>query len=126
MRRTAAVLGVVFFSATPSVFAADLAVRNAAPVSGPVCWDVSRPAASRPDLTFAVLQQTAQDHYSVSLEVSGSQSTIYSARPRFEWATEARIYCGMAVGYLASGEINDEAIGKCNCFYAQMRQYMRN
>ena len=123
MKRFVALFGAILVSASAAAIAADLPDRYAVAPAGPYCAAYSQPF-SRADATPARLEETVKEHFSLSVQVADEQSTIYSARPRLVWANETKIYCGMAIGYFAAGELNDEAVFKCDCFYAQMRSYM--
>jgi hypothetical protein len=119
----AAMLGAASFGVSSSAYAADLPGSYPVEASGPFCAAYSHPF-DRPDVTPAMVQEAVQEHFSLSVEVSERQSTIFNASPRFVWSNETKIYCGMAIGYFAAGELNDVAVTKCDCFYAQMRHYM--
>ena len=58
-----------------------------------------------------------------AIEVATAERTIFNTSPRFVWASETKAYCGMAVGYFAGGEVNDETITKCDCFYQRMQRF---
>lgn len=62
--------------------------------------------------------------YEHALQVSEQQNIISSARPTFIWASEAKIACGKAQGYLKSGEIEEETVSKCDCFHGRMAYYL--
>ena len=50
-------------------------------------------------------------------------SVIYSRRPAFVWAGEARFQCGKAAGYFGTGHLDEESVQKCDCFYRRMISY---
>ena len=110
------------YSALASDFA-PLPTHKMAP-GGPYCADFSR-AIYHPDGDPSKIKELVQEHYVYSKKISEEQKIVYSARPTYPWADQARVYCGMAIGYFEYGEFNDEAVGKCECFYGQMIRYMQ-
>ncbi len=59
-----------------------------------------------------------------SVAVADSERWINSSRPAFVWASEAKVACGKAYGYLKASYRDQEYLGKCECFHARMVQYM--
>ncbi len=59
-----------------------------------------------------------------SVAVAKSNEWIYSSRPVFVWASEAKVACGKAYGYLRTNYKDEDTINKCECFHARMLQYM--
>ena len=59
-----------------------------------------------------------------SVAVAASSEWIYSSRPAFVWASEAKVACGMAYGYLRTNHKDEDTINKCECFHARMLEYM--
>lgn len=108
----AGVLAITTFSA----MAADVGVYN--PGSCGVL--VRSPLLDQP---LAQMKQAVDERYSRSVQVSEMTPTIYSTTPRFVWASEAKVACGMAIGFFGGGEVNDEMVSKCDCFYGRMVAY---
>lgn len=59
-----------------------------------------------------------------AVAVADSPTWINSSRPAFVWASEAKVACGKAYGYLQSQYRDDEYLGKCECFHTRMVRYM--
>lgn len=59
-----------------------------------------------------------------SVAVASSSEWINSSRPVFVWASEAKVACGMAYGYLRTNYKDEDTINKCECFHSRMIQYM--
>ena len=59
-----------------------------------------------------------------SVAVATSETWIYSTRPAFVWASEAKVACGKAYGYLKSSYRDEDTISKCECFHSRMIEYM--
>ena len=54
--------------------------------------------------------------------VTAMTSTAGANDPRYIWAMQAKIQCGIALGYLKSGTKDAGSIGKCANAYARMQQ----
>jgi hypothetical protein len=59
-----------------------------------------------------------------SVAVAKSSEWINSSRPAFVWASEAKVACGMAYGYLRTNYKDEDTINKCECFHSRMLEYM--
>ena len=59
-----------------------------------------------------------------STAVAASEEWIYSSRPVFVWASEAKVACGKAYGYLKSSYRDEDYLNKCECFHSRMVEYM--
>jgi len=59
-----------------------------------------------------------------SVAVASSSEWINSSRPVFVWASEAKVACGKAYGYLRTNYRDEDTINKCECFYSRMVEYM--
>ncbi|MER8659328.1 hypothetical protein [Mesorhizobium sp. M0847] len=59
-----------------------------------------------------------------SVAVANSSEWINSSRPAFIWASEAKVACGMAYGYLKTNYKDEDTLNKCECFHDRMVEYM--
>jgi hypothetical protein len=59
-----------------------------------------------------------------SINVADSPEWINSSRPAFVWATEAKVACGKAYGYLKTNYKDEDYLNKCECFHNRMLEYM--
>lgn len=71
------------------------------------------------------LREEVTLRFDQAVDVADSQSWIYSSRPVFIWASETKVACGKAIGYLDGGHVSEEYVGKCDCFYSRMVSFMR-
>ena len=55
---------------------------------------------------------------------ANSSEWINSSRPVFVWASEAKVACGMAYGYLKTNYRDEDTLNKCECFHDRMVEYM--
>jgi hypothetical protein len=72
----------------------------------------------------SVLQEQIDQRFIHAVEVADSEQYISSTRPTFVWASETKVACGKAIGYLKSSTIDAQYINKCECFYDRMVQYL--
>jgi len=72
----------------------------------------------------SVLQEQVDQRFAHAVEVADSEGYISSTRPTFVWASETKVACGKAIGYLKSSTIDAQYINKCECFYDRMVQYL--
>ncbi len=112
---------VVAFCLTGSaVMAADSPV---APLDGIQCIRTFRSAVldqPRPEVLSFVEQS-----YEHALEVSERRSVIFNQSQLFTWAHEAKVSCAKAIGFFASGELNEDQVSQCDCYYTRMRLLLR-
>lgn len=59
-----------------------------------------------------------------AVNVANSSAWINSQRHAFTWASEAKVACGKAYGYMKYDYRDEDTINKCECFYERMHQYM--
>ena len=59
-----------------------------------------------------------------AVAVSNDQQWIYSSRPVFVWANEAKIACGKAYGYLKFSVRDEQTLNNCGCFHDRMVSFM--
>jgi hypothetical protein len=59
-----------------------------------------------------------------SVAVANSPEWINSSRPAFVWASEAKVACGKAYGYLKTNYKDEDYLNKCECFHDRMVEYM--
>ena len=59
-----------------------------------------------------------------AVNVANSPEWINSSRPAFVWATEAKVACGKAYGYLKTNYKDEDYLNKCECFHSRMLEYM--
>ncbi len=83
------------------------------------------------------IYEAVEQRFQHALDVSLEPGTLASSSARYDWAIEAKIACGKATGYLGGaghrgyfhrnvlrrGEINEDMISKCDCYYGRMINY---
>lgn len=56
--------------------------------------------------------------------VADDPKWISSRQQAFTWASETKVACGKAYGYLQANYRDEDWINKCECFHSRMLQYM--
>lgn len=59
-----------------------------------------------------------------AVSVADDSRWISSRQPAFTWASEAKVACGKAYGYLRADYRDEDTINKCECFHSRMVEYM--
>lgn len=72
----------------------------------------------------AVLTQDVVRLMNEAVGVADDSRWINSRQPAFTWASEAKVACGKAYGYLKASYRDEDTINKCECFHSRMVQYM--
>lgn len=73
----------------------------------------------------AVLKAEVARLMNEAIAVSRDQHWIYSGRPVFVWANEAKYSCGKAYGYLKASYRDEQNLNNCGCAYSRMQSYMQ-
>ena len=56
--------------------------------------------------------------------VADDMSVQSSTTPAFTWASETKVVCGKAYGYLQNNYRDQQTLQKCECFYQRMESYL--
>ena len=64
-------------------------------------------------LDRGALRSEVDARYNASLALTQDASVISADGNRFNWATQAKVQCGIAIGFLKSGHRDPVSIGKC-------------
>lgn len=114
-----ALAGLCVLAVTGQVVAADL-------VGQPVADYCRVATASNLALTENTSELTAEVVRLMDEAVAAANSSqwIDSRRPVFVWASEAKVACGMAYGYLRTNTRDEDTLNKCECFHSRMVEYM--
>lgn len=87
-------------------------------------WSGAATILSLPD--EAAVEEAVHVRFDESVAVAGSPQAINNRAPVFIWATETKVACGKAIGYLKGhfGSVNEDHTLKCDCYYQRMRSFM--
>jgi hypothetical protein len=75
--------------------------------------------ADNSELTTEVVRYMTE-----AVNVADSSEWTDSRSSAFTWASEAKVACGIAFGYLQYDHRDDDHINKCECFHSRMVDYM--
>jgi hypothetical protein len=107
----------VLLACNAPVLAADLG-------SGPAQCYLATGASLLNQTSNAALSDDVVRLMNEAVGVADDARWINSRQPAFTWASEAKVACGKAYGYLKSNYRDDDWINKCECFHSRMLQYM--
>lgn len=111
-------VAVQLFVAGPAL-AADLAIAE----SPPYCADYEA-ISLLVENDIAVLKKEVARLMDEAVAVSHDRRWVYSARPVFVWANEAKYSCGKAYGYLKTNYRDEQNLNNCGCAYSHMQSFM--
>lgn len=74
------------------------------------------------DLDGSELRAAIDSRYDAAVQATQSAEIKRAEDSRFVWASEAKVQCGIAKGYLKSGTRDPESISKCDGFSQRMAQ----
>lgn len=116
MKKTIGILAIFSLLVLPAKAADLFGAPNLCPVVRPAHLLTIQ---SNADLTDEVVRMMTE-----AVNVADSTEWIDSQRHAFTWASEAKVACGKAYGYLRNNYRDDDYLNKCECFYQRMQQYM--
>jgi len=73
--------------------------------------DLGSPAAIRPEI---------EQRYEAAVAATQSAEILRGNDPRFTWASETKVACGIAIGFLKTNTIDEDSINKCDDFARRM------
>lgn len=114
-----AVVTVLFLWGT-EVESVDYSVASLDYFRGGVCYNFN---LQHPEELHKEISVRVRDYFEEAntVVVSAQQSSIDQLR--FDWALEARDWCGVAIGYMKASVWDDEAVNRCLCFREYMQEY---
>lgn len=77
-------------------------------------------AASLSELDRGSLRSAIQQRYDAALAATLDPAIVRANDPRYTWASEAKVQCGIALGFLKSGTRDETSIAKCGAAYDMM------
>ena len=70
------------------------------------------------------LSQAVVDIMNEATATSKDESVVADRRVAWIWATEAKVACGKAYGFLRANYRDTQTINQCECFFRRMRHYL--
>ncbi|MBK5264747.1 MAG: OmpA family protein [Alphaproteobacteria bacterium] len=97
-----------------------VAVLSLAPMvlGSPVAHAAAR--SSLLDLGKDQLKSEVQTRYDAALAATLADDVRRSEDTRFTWASEAKVQCGIALGFLKSGNVDEDSVNRCDAFSARL------
>ena len=96
-------------------------VAGPAPAADPVVGYDEPPYCVGNEAISLVVEPRLMDE---AVAVSHDQQWVYSGRPVFVWANEAKYSCGKAYGYLKASYRDEQTLNNCGCAYSRMQSFM--
>ena len=72
----------------------------------------------------AELSKAVVDIMNEATATSKDQAVIDDRRVAWIWATEAKVACGKAYGYLRANYRDTQTINQCECFFRRMQHFL--
>lgn len=72
------------------------------------------------ELDRSELRSQVQSRFDAAVQATQSAEIKRAEDSRFLWASETKVQCGIALGYLKSGRADEDSINKCDAFSARM------
>jgi OOP family OmpA-OmpF porin len=79
-------------------------------------------SAALADLPTGQLRGEVQSRYDAALTRTNDQSVVAANNNIFAWASEAKVQCGIALGFLRSGTRDAESLRRCDQAYGMMNR----
>lgn len=97
-----------------------LAVLSAAPLAmmTPAAHAVTRSPLL--DMGKDQIRSEVQSRYDTALAATRADDVRRAEDTRYTWASEAKVQCGIALGFLKSGTVNADSINRCDAFAARL------
>lgn len=88
--------------------------------SGGTAYAQASPRSPLNDLGMSELRSELRTRHDAAVAMTQDSNVVRSTDSKFQWASEAKAWCGIAVGYTKSSTKDEESINKCDAFYARM------
>ena len=68
------------------------------------------------------MRSEVEQRYNAAVAMTRSPEVVRANDVRFTWASEAKVACGIAIGFLKSGTVDEDSIDKCDYYSMRMQQ----
>lgn len=72
------------------------------------------------DQSVSTLRSEVKSRYDAALAMSTNSSVIAANTPVFTWSSDAKVQCGIALGFLKSGTKDADSLRRCDFAYGMM------
>ena len=76
--------------------------------------------AALADQPTGQLRQELEQRYDAALQATRAPEIVRAEDSRYTWASEAKVECAIAIGFLKSGTHDGQSIDRCDASYRQM------
>ena len=70
--------------------------------------------------SVSAIRGEVEQRYQAALAATLAPDVVRSEDTRYIWASEAKVACGIAIGFLKTNTVDEESINKCDDFYRRM------
>ena len=88
--------------------------------SGGTAYAQASPRSPLNDLGVSELRSELTSRYDAAVTMTQDSNVVRSDDSKFLWASETKVWCGIALGYTKTSTKDEESINKCDAFYARM------
>lgn len=88
--------------------------------SGGTAYAQASPRSPLNDLGVSELRSELTSRYDAAVTMTQDSNVVRSDDSKFLWASETKVWCGIAIGYTKTSTKDEESINKCDAFYARM------
>lgn len=68
------------------------------------------------------MRSEVQQRYDAAVAMTRSPEVVRANDVRFTWASEAKVACGIAIGFLKTRTVDEDSINKCDYYSMRMRE----
>lgn len=72
------------------------------------------------DLDKDQMISEVQTRYDTALTATRADDVRRSEDTRYTWASEAKVQCGIALGFLKTGTVDEDSVNRCDAFVARL------
>src|SRR5437868_1285705 len=93
---------------------------------GLACWASSASAQPLPHSPILGLSSRGemvsevQKRHDAAVAATANPEIVKGVDPRFHWAQETKVACGIALGFFKSNTVDADSVNKCDAYYHMM------
>ena len=88
--------------------------------SGGTAYAQASPRSPLNDLGVSELRSELTSRYDAAVTMTQDSNVVRSDDSKFLWASETKVWCGIALGHTKTSTKDAESSNKCDAFYARM------
>jgi OmpA-OmpF porin, OOP family len=70
--------------------------------------------------SIGAMRAQVDQRYQAALALTLSKEVVAANDVRYLWASETKVACGIAIGFLKTRTVDEDSIGKCDAYYQRM------